>query len=357
MLAVSTRPTAKKPKASAELAELRARVAELEGDRELLNAIANHAPSLLCLVDAQGVVRPYATNRAFERTLGWDPEETGGVPFWERYVPPEDAEDVRAAIEAVIEGGPVEEIEGRWQAREGALVDVLWSCTPLPEFAAGPAWLVSATDITERKRHEEEVRRSRARIVAAADEARKRLERNLHDGAQQRLVSLLLRLRMARSQASSPELAELLGGGIEELSAAVQELQELARGIHPEVLSRRGLSAALRVMTARMALAVDLEVAPERFEEHVEAAAYYVVSEALANVVKYAGASQATVRVEAGGGRLAVEVADDGAGGADASRGTGLSGLADRIEALDGSFSVESPPGGGTRVRAEIPLA
>jgi PAS domain S-box-containing protein len=354
LVPVSTRPKAKQ--ASAEIAALRARVKELEDDRELLNAIANHAPSLLSLVDQEGRVRPYATNRAFERTLGYEPHETGGVLFWERYVAPEDAAEVRDAIERVIAGAPVEAHEGRWLSQDGEIVDVLWSCTPLPEFTTGPAWLVAATDITERKRHEEEVRRSRARIVAAADEARKRLERNLHDGAQQRLVSLLLRLRMARSQASSPELAELLGGGIEELSAAVQELQELARGIHPEVLSRRGLAAALRVTTARMPLEVDLDVAHDRFEEHVEAAAYYVTSEALANVVKYAGASKAMVRVQPEGGQLVVEVADDGVGGADQGGGTGLSGLADRIAALDGRFTIDSPPGKGTRVRAEIPL-
>jgi PAS domain S-box-containing protein len=335
--------------------ELRDRVAELERERELLNAVANYAPSLLCLIDADGTVRPVATNKTFERTLGYDPSETGGVRFWERYVPPEDADEVRAAIEVVVAGGETEVHEGRWVARDGRIVHVLWSCTPLPPFATGPAWLLSGDDITIRKGHEEEVRRSRARLVAASDEARKRLERNLHDGAQQRLTSLLLFLRLARSKAD-PSVAELLDQAIEELSAAVTELRELARGIHPEVLTRRGLAAALRVIAARMPLALELEVERGRFGEPAEPAAYYVVSEALANVTKYANATTAVVRVRRAGDRLVVEVQDDGVGGADASRGTGLAGLADRVAALEGSFSVESPPGEGTRIRAEIPL-
>jgi PAS domain S-box-containing protein len=339
-----------------ETAELRERVAELERERVLLNAVANYAPSLLCLVDADGTVRPAATNQAFERTLGYEPGETGGVVFWERYVHPEDADAVRAAIEDVAAGGAVEEHEARWVTRSGEIVHVLWSCTPLPPFATGPAWLVSGDDVTVRKRHEEEVRRSRARIVAAADEARKRLERNLHDGAQQRLTSLLLFLRLARSKAADPPVEALLEQAIEELAAAVVELRELARGIHPEVLTRRGLAAALRVIAGRMPLPVELDMPRGRFGEAVEAAAYYVVSEALANVAKYAQASTAAVRVQRLEGRLVVEVSDDGIGAADPSGGTGLSGLADRVEALEGTFSVESPRGEGTRIRAEIPL-
>ena len=163
-------------------AELAARAEELERERELLNAIANYAPSLLCLIDPDGTVRPAATNKAFEQTLGYPPEETGGVLFWERYVPPEDAAATREAIEEVVAGGTGEEHEGRWVTRDGEVVDVLWSCTSLPMIESGPLYLVSGTDITERKQQEEEVRTSRARIVAAADDARRRLERNLHDG-------------------------------------------------------------------------------------------------------------------------------------------------------------------------------
>jgi PAS domain S-box-containing protein len=329
----------------AELAALRRQVAELEANRELLNAVANHAPSLLCLIDAGGAVRPGATNVAFERTLGYLPGEADGLVFWKEFVPPEDVDLTRKAILDVVGGRPYGEREGRWLVRTGEIVHVLWSCTPLPPFATGPAWLLSATDITIRKQHEAEVRQSRARIIAAADEARRRLERDLHDGAQQRLVSLLLRLRAGQ-----------FDGAVEELGAAIDELRELARGIHPEVLTRRGLGAALRVMSARMRLQIDLDVPSERYAEQIEAAAYYVVGEALANVAKYAQASRATVRVRRDDDRLVVEVRDDGVGGADPLGGTGLSGLRDRLAALDGTLLVESPRGGGTVVRGEIPL-
>ena len=331
-----------------ELDELREHVAELERERELLNAIANTAPSLLCLIDPDGTVRPAATNKAFERRLDYAPGKTGGVLFWERYVPPEDAGRVRAAIEAVVDGGEPAFHEGRWLTRAGEVVHVEWSCSPLPMISSGPLFLLSAADVTERKRHEAEVRDSRARIVAAADEARKRLERNLHDGAQQRLVAVLLALRLARGRVSAvPDATEALDAAITELSAAVAELRELARGIHPAALTERGLATAVRGLAQRTPVPVELDVTDVRYPEPVEAAAYFVVSESLANVARYARASGASVRIREEGGALAVEVEDDGVGGADQSAGTGLSGLADRVAALDGSFAVESPPGDG----------
>jgi PAS domain S-box-containing protein len=341
-----------------ELERLRARVDELERERELLNAVANSAPSLLCLVDRQGGVRPYATNRAFERTLGYAPEETGGVRFWERYVPPEDAPAARQAILHVVRGGEPVERDGRWLTRTGEIVHVVWACRPLPAFSTGPAWLISAADITERKRHEEEVRRSRARLVAAGTEARKRIEQNLHDGAQQRLASLLLRLRFARSRGvADPGAAAVLETAIAELSDAIQELRELAHGIHPEILTRRGLPSALRVAAGRLPFPVELDVADERYPEHVEATAYYVASEALANLAKHARASRAVIRARQRDGTLVLEIEDDGVGGADLAGGSGLRGLADRVAALDGSFELASPAGGGTRISAAIPLA
>ena len=145
-----------------DAAELRARTAELERERELLNAIANHAPSLLCLVDADGRVRPLATNIAFERTLGYDPSESGGDIFWELYVPAGNAAVVRGAIEETVREGTVTERDGTWLTKDGEAIHVAWSCTPLPMIESGPVYLICGTDITERKRHEEEVRTSRS---------------------------------------------------------------------------------------------------------------------------------------------------------------------------------------------------
>jgi signal transduction histidine kinase len=205
-----------------------------------------------------------------------------------------------------------------------------------------------------------ELRSSRARIVSAGDEERRRLERDLHDGAQQRLLSLGLALQLARAQLAPDAngAAELLSEADAELRAAVGELHELARGIHPAVLTEQGLGPALTTLAERSPVPVTiLEVPDERLAPPAEAAAYFLVSEALANVAKYAGASSARVSVSRADGKLCVRVDDDGVGGADPSRGSGLRGLLDRVQALDGDFSVESPVGGGTHVRAAIPCA
>jgi signal transduction histidine kinase len=219
--------------------------------------------------------------------------------------------------------------------------------------------LVSGADVTAQRRQEEEIRRSRARIVQAGDEERRRLERNLHDGAQQRLVALSLSLRLAQTKLQQdPAAAEaVLEAAREELAAALAELRELARGIHPAILTDRGLAAALEALAARLPIPVEIETPEAALPAPVEAAAYYVVAEALANVIKYAGASLVTVRVAAAEECVRVEVTDDGVGGADPAAGTGLRGLSDRVEALEGTLSVSSPPGGGTRISAEIPLA
>lgn len=205
-----------------------------------------------------------------------------------------------------------------------------------------------------------ELAASRLRIVEAGDTERRRIERNLHDGAQQRLVALSLGLRLAKKKLrSAPDDAEQLLDTVgDELAAATDELRELAQGIHPVVLTDRGLQAALEVLAARTPLAVELDVgAWERLPESIETAAYYAISEALANVAKHAHASSAVVSVVHRNGTLVVEVSDDGVGGADAARGSGLRGLGDRLEALDGGLWIESPFGGGTIVRAELPVA
>jgi signal transduction histidine kinase len=219
-------------------------------------------------------------------------------------------------------------------------------------------FLMIVREITERKRQQQELEASRQRIVAAGDDARRKLERNLHDGAQQRLVSVSISLRLAQSQLEKnpSEAQAVLGASREELALALEELRELARGIHPAVLTDRGLEAALESLASRAPLPVEIEGARTRLPAPVEAAAYYVVSEALANVAKYAQASSVKVTVEHVNGCALVEVSDDGVGGADPARGTGLRGLADRVASLSGKLAIDSPPGAGTRVRAEIPL-
>jgi signal transduction histidine kinase len=184
------------------------------------------------------------------------------------------------------------------------------------------------------------------------------LERNLHDGAQQRLVALSVALRLVESRIEIDPAAasELLSGARDELTQALAELRELARGIHPAVLTDRGLRPALEALAARAPLPVDVTAADERFTPEVEAAAYYVVAESLTNVAKYAQASTARVSVAKVDGVVSVTVEDDGVGGADPLGGSGLRGLVDRVAVLDGTLEVESSPGGGTSVRAAIPL-
>jgi signal transduction histidine kinase len=204
-----------------------------------------------------------------------------------------------------------------------------------------------------------ELAASRARIVAAADETRRRIERDLHDGTQQRLVSLGLELRLAQSlvPAGLPEIGTEISKVADELNEVVEDLREIARGIHPAILSEGGLGPALRTLARRAAIAVELDVAAiGRLPEPVEVAAYYVVSEALTNATRHAHASVVEVDAEASGGRLRVCVRDDGAGGADPLRGSGLAGLKDRIEALGGTFSVHSPAGRGTTVSCDLPV-
>jgi signal transduction histidine kinase len=201
----------------------------------------------------------------------------------------------------------------------------------------------------------EDLRASQARLVAAGDEARRRIERDLHDGAQQRLVSLALMLRLAaRRHPDDPDLAR----AGEELTHALQELRELARGIHPAVLTERGLEAALSGLAQRSNVPVTVNAELDgRLPAAVETAAYFVISEALTNVSKYAEATAAEVSVRQANGHVVIDVRDDGKGGADPTSGSGLRGIADRVSALDGVLEVESPPGRGTLVRAELPTS
>jgi signal transduction histidine kinase len=204
-----------------------------------------------------------------------------------------------------------------------------------------------------------ELKTSRARIVTAADEARRRIEHDLHDGAQQRLVSLALNLRVAAGDATAgiDELRTELARAAAAVTAALDELREISRGIHPAILSTAGLAPALRALSRRSAIPVELETKTSaRFAEHIELAAYYVVAELLTNAAKHAHASAVSVAVEQLNESLHLSIFDDGVGGADPSRGYGLVGLCDRVDALGGTILVESPVGAGTSVRVALPL-
>jgi signal transduction histidine kinase len=215
-----------------------------------------------------------------------------------------------------------------------------------------------ATAVANAEAHAE-LTASRARIVAAGDQARRRIERDLHDGAQQRLVSLALRLRSATA-AIPPELGEAhqeLAGVQAELDEVLGELRELSRGIHPSILTEGGLGPALRTLARRSSVPVELQVGTEgRLPERVEVAAYYVVAEALTNVAKHAGASVVQVEVDSDDGLVRLDIRDDGVGGADPTRGSGLVGLKDRVAASGGSLRVDSRPGQGTSLLVELPI-
>jgi signal transduction histidine kinase len=204
----------------------------------------------------------------------------------------------------------------------------------------------------------EEVRASRSRIVEAGDRERRRVERDLHDGAQQRLVSLSLELQVARralGDDGDPAVRRSLDRAAEEALEALAELRDLALGIHPLILTESGLGAAVESLADRTSVDVAVDVGPERYPSAVEGAAYFVISEALNNVTKYAQATKAMVRVRGLEDHLSIEVEDDGVGGADPRTGTGLRGLADRLAALDGTMTVVSPAAGGTRIAVQIP--
>jgi signal transduction histidine kinase len=266
------------------------------------------------------------------------------------------AETLRSSGYRAAVAAPVTVAGGLW----GALVAATTSDEPLPDgleqrlcdFADLVGQALANADARER------LAASRAELVAVGDAERRRFERNLHDGAQQRLVSVALELGMVGAKLEDePEAArELLTSAQDDLAQGLEELRELARGLHPVLLTERGLGPALDALLSRAPVAVEIAELPERrLEAPVEAAAYYVVAEAITNVAKYAHASHATVSITRANGRAMVTVSDDGVGGADPAGGSGLRGLAARVEALGGRLDVDSPPDGGTRVRAEIP--
>jgi signal transduction histidine kinase len=323
------------------LVEVRARAARY---RALLQAI----PDLMFRISRDGRYLGYNAPNPADLIL----PDVVGLTLWER-LPDGLADRVLEAGRSALDNGMPSVIEYELPFQEGTRsYEARFAASGDDEF------LMIVREITDRKRQQQELEESRQRIVAAGDEARRKLERNLHDGAQQRLVSLSLSLRLVQSQLRKhPGAAEeMLDASREELAQALEELRELARGIHPAVLTDRGLEAALEALAARAPLPVEIEGGHDQLPPAVEAAVYYVVSESLANVTKYAQASAVKVTVERLNGSALVVVADDGVGGADPLRGSGLRGLADRVASLRGKLAIHSPPGAGTQVRAEIPL-
>jgi PAS domain S-box-containing protein len=337
---------------------------------ERLQALIDASP--LALVEFGLDTRIRLWNPAAERIFGWTAEEMlgrGGLPM----APPHKRREAEDLFARVLAGESINDLETVRLHKDGRLVPVsIAAATVRDSSGRGVGNMVAYADISERKAQEAEVHRlndelharledlaaSRARIVTAGDVERRRLERNLHDGAQQRLVALSLSLRLALSKLDSDPAAAraILAGAGDELGLALEELRELARGLHPAVLSDRGLRAAVEMLAGRTPVPVEIDEIPEdRLPAAVEAASYYLIAEALTNVAKYAQASVVRVGVAAGERGVVVQVSDDGVGGADPTGGSGLRGLTDRVEALGGSLEVRSPAGGGTALRAEIP--
>jgi PAS domain S-box-containing protein len=331
----------------------------LERERDFSRAVVRSTPSFLALVDGEGMI--LGVNRALERAAGIPEESWIGLPFWKLFIAQEDVERAREDFRRMRADDPPGVVEYEHVGPDGERLVVDWTATIVHDAEGTLRYLLCGLDVTARKQVEEEIRRSRARIVSAGDAERKRLERNLHDGAQQNLVTVTHSIHLAaRSLRADPDVAEQhLERALVELTTAHEELRELARGLHPQILSLQGLGAAVRALAGRAPISVTVITVDDtqRWHPLVESAAYFVVAESLTNTLKYARATSATVRVAPRDEILVVEVSDDGCGGARPTEGSGLGGLRDRVEALDGRFDVHSPPGTGTRIRVELPLA
>jgi PAS domain S-box-containing protein len=328
------------------------------------------------VVDSEG--RFYYVNPAAAKALGYDdPSELVGRPGHQtvHYKYPDGTtfpEEECSVAQARWAGTAGQDDESWLVRKDGSIMRITYSTAPF-ELPEGLGAVTAFTDIeehleAERVRRErdvaearaEELRAARRRVIEAADAARARLTRDLHDGAQQQFVSSLLTLQLAERKAEEdPEgAARLRQTAIEQATAGIAELRDLAAGIHPGILTDRGLVAAVEALASRSTLPVTVTHAlEERLPGPVEASVYFFVSEALTNAVKHAAASHASVSITSAAGRLTLDVRDDGRGGAAATAaGTGLAGLRDRIEALDGELEITSPPGGGTALHAVIPL-
>jgi PAS domain S-box-containing protein len=326
-----------------------------------LKAVLDAALDCVVMMDHEGHI--VGINPAAERVFGISDEQARGREMAEVLIPPTMRDAHRHGLARLLAGGEPQILDNRIevtaQRADGTLVPVELTITRV-DIGGPPLFVGYLRDIGDRIEAEEALRRSRLQLLRATDEARRRLERDLHDGAQQRLVGLALTLRLARTQVDRDPAAAvaLLDEAQEDLASATDELRELARGLHPAVLTDGGLAPALRGLVARLPLDVSVAGVPDaRLPIDVESTAYFVVAEGLTNVVRYSGTQRAQVDFELTNGSLAIEVRDFGRGGADPDAGTGLRGLEARVAMHEGTLSLTSPPGQGTTMRVEVPCA
>jgi PAS domain S-box-containing protein len=340
---------------------------------DLLEALLASVADAVYMVDHAGLVR--FANPAALGILGYAESELLGRPSHATIH--NRRPDGRPCLEAECpllrprtSGEPVR-VEEDWFVRhDGTMVAVAYSSAPLAT-SGGRGAVVVFRDVTERREAEltkqreaaeraraEELQASRARILAAADAERRRLGRDIHDGAQQRLMNVALAVRhgLTDLQDDPASVAGTLTGALAELRATIGDLRDLAAGIHPAILTNRGLNAAVESLTSRMPVATHFSVPAERYPPRTEATAYFVIAEALANITKHAHASGAWVDVSESGGRVVLTVRDNGRGGAELTAGRGLQGLSDRVHAANGTLRVDSVRGAGTAVVVELPL-
>jgi PAS domain S-box-containing protein len=313
-------------------------------------ALVDAMPDLLLRLRADGT---YLEIGGDISKLANPPDQVVGSTVRE-LLPAEIGDQLMQCVNASLEQGKLATVEYRLRTHLGEERDFEVRVAP-----AGADEVVAVVrDITDLRQAMRDVTESRSRIVAAADAERRRVERNLHDGAQQRLVTVALHLHLVkrRLETEPATVPELIEAAQTELTLALEEIRELVRGLHPRLLSDRGLGPALSGLAERAVLPVEIaEMPQERLPPAVEAAAYYIVAEALANAAKYSQATQVTVRVSTGEDCTFVEVVDDGVGGADPGAGSGLRGLSDRVAALGGELALSSEPGRGTGLRARLP--
>ena len=350
----------RRSRATIERDVAQARAAELAASEGRQRAILEAALDAVVSIDRHACVT-YA-NSAFEHIFGYRVDDVTGRGLAETIIPPALREAHRQGFARYLATGQARVLNRRIEMTamraDGSEFPVEIAITST-EVTGGPAFTAYIRDITERQRAEHELMASRARLVAASDAARQRVTRDLHDGAQQRLVTTLINLQLAELKwESAPERArELVGLAIRDAKHGMEDLREIASGIHPAILTQRGLAVAISSLTTALPISVQLDVPGSRLPAPVEATVYFFCSEALTNVVKHAHATSAWVRVELTDDRCVAEVGDDGIGGAQPrSETSGLNGLRDRIGALNGTMDITSPATGGTVLTASVPL-